>query len=93
MGISASFAVVWLHSAEIFPTPMRNAGMGICSMAARVGGVMAPFATFMGDVYPKSELLIFGSFAIAAGLLNTRLPETKHKPLPECVDDMWRLKD
>jgi MFS transporter, OCT family, solute carrier family 22 (organic cation transporter), member 4/5 len=42
-GISVSYAVVYVFSAEIYPTVVRNAGMGISSMSARVGGALAPF--------------------------------------------------
>ena len=33
--ISASFAVIYVHSNEIFPTSIRSGGMGLVSFAAR----------------------------------------------------------
>lgn len=41
-GIAAAFAIVYVYSAEIFPTDYRSAGIGACSMCARVGGILAP---------------------------------------------------
>lgn len=36
--IAASFAVIYIHSGEIFPTSIRNSAMGLVSVAARAGG-------------------------------------------------------
>ena len=42
-GISAAFAVIYVWSAELFPTMVRNSGMGSSSMMARVGGMVCPY--------------------------------------------------
>lgn len=43
IGIAAAFAVIYVWSAEIFPTVVRNAGMGSSSAFARVGGMVSPY--------------------------------------------------
>lgn len=43
VGIAAGFAVIYVWSAEIYPTVVRNAGMGASSSCARVGGMIAPY--------------------------------------------------
>ena len=43
LGISGSFAVIYVYSAELFPTVVRTTGVGAGSMSARVGGLIAPF--------------------------------------------------
>ena len=42
-GVSAAFAVIYVWSAELFPTMVRNSGMGSSSMMARVGGMVCPY--------------------------------------------------
>ena len=42
IGASSGFHLVYQYSAELFPTVVRNAGMGSCSCMARVGGIIAP---------------------------------------------------
>ena len=36
---SASFAMLWMWTSELMPTYVRNAGVGSCSLVARIGGV------------------------------------------------------
>ena len=38
-----SFAMVYQYAAEMFPTVVRNAGIGSCSAFSRIGSILAPF--------------------------------------------------
>ena len=42
-GVSAAFAIIYVWSAELFPTMVRNSGMGSSSMMARVGSMLCPY--------------------------------------------------
>jgi hypothetical protein len=88
--LAASFAIVYIHSSEIFPTVIRNSAMGLVSVAARAGGVFAPFLVRLGAWSSDLHLLVFGVLALSSGLLNWRLPETQGRPLPETVPDLLR---
>ena len=41
-GASASFGIVYLYTAELYPTQIRSTAIGMCSMMARIGGFAAP---------------------------------------------------
>ena len=41
-GASGAFAIVYLYTAELFPTAIRSTATGLCSMMARIGGIAAP---------------------------------------------------
>ncbi|KAK3734882.1 hypothetical protein RRG08_038908 [Elysia crispata] len=91
-GASAGFAVIYVYSAELFPTVMRNSGMGLCSLCARIGGILAPYIADLEDVIDNDwgtalPLLIFGGLSLAAGFLVLFLPETSNKILPDTVED------
>jgi len=86
--LAASFAVVYIHSGELFPTTIRNSAMGIVSVAARFGGICAPFIVLLGDTLPNAQFTVFGLLAVTAGLANLKLPETLGKALPESISDM-----
>ena len=41
--ISGAYSISYLVSAELFPTTIRNAGLGVCSVMARVGSILCPY--------------------------------------------------
>jgi hypothetical protein len=41
--ITSVYAIMTLHTAELFPTICRNTALGICSTAAHVGSIFAPY--------------------------------------------------
>ncbi|XP_071818796.1 organic cation transporter protein-like isoform X1 [Apostichopus japonicus] len=85
--ISASFAIIYIYAAEIFPTVARSAGIGLCSTSGRIGSILGPLILALGEVIEFLPLLIFGLSAIVGGLLVIFLPETRGAKLPETLAD------
>lgn len=80
-----------IFSAEIFPTAIRNSGMGVVSVAARVGGILSPIILMLGDILPNLHFTILGIMTLLAGFLNLKLPETLGQPMPETIADVISL--
>ncbi|XP_050712759.1 organic cation transporter protein-like isoform X2 [Eriocheir sinensis] len=85
--ITASYAIIYTLSAEVFPTVVRNVGLGSSSMIARIGGALAPFVNMLSDFWTPLPLLIFGILSFMASLLTLLLPETLGCRLPETLED------
>lgn len=92
-GISGSFLVIWLYTPELFPTGLRNAGMGLASTASRIGSMLSPFSGTLARHISWGPSVIFASFCLVANLLVLTLPETGHRQLPQTVGDIRRWSD
>ena len=40
---TAGFTSIFVYSAELYPTEVRNVGMGTSSMISKIGSIVAPF--------------------------------------------------
>ena len=54
MGVSASFGVIWIYAAELFPTVVRTNALSMGSMVGRVGGIGTVVNLFWLD---RTEIL------------------------------------
>ncbi|XP_014670893.1 PREDICTED: organic cation transporter protein-like [Priapulus caudatus] len=87
-GISTSFGAIYLFASELYPTVVRNAGLGISSVFARIGGIIAPYlANSIGILEPKAPPLIFAALSILAAVVSVIIPETSQLPLMESLED------
>ncbi|XP_077977305.1 organic cation transporter protein-like [Glandiceps talaboti] len=85
--ITSSFGMVYVYTAELYPTPVRCLGVGLCSMCARVGGMLAPQLLLMGELWTKLPPFVFGSASIIAGFVTLSLPETRGINLLETLEE------
>ncbi|XP_061106526.1 solute carrier family 22 member 6-like isoform X1 [Conger conger] len=84
---AASFNCCYLYTGELFPTIIRQNGMGWVSMMARLGAMVAPLILILGDVVSWLPGLIYGGIPILAGGIALFLPETLGMPLPDTIQD------
>lgn len=87
VGMSVAFAAAYLFSSELFPTVVRNMGVGTSSMCARIGSIMAPFVVSLNQVQEWLPPTIFGILPIMGAMLCLMLPETAGCTLPETLQD------
>ncbi|XP_037124906.1 solute carrier family 22 member 6 [Syngnathus acus] len=86
--LAASFNCCYLYSGELFPTIIRQNGMGMVSMTARVGAMVAPMVLLSSDYIPWLPGLIYGGAPIISGVAAMFLPETLGSPLPDTIQDV-----
>ncbi|XP_035474392.1 organic cation transporter protein [Scophthalmus maximus] len=85
-GITASLSIIYVYSAELFPTVIRQNGIGIGSMCARIGGVLAPMMYLLKSISPLAPMVVCGLCPLLGSGLTLLLPETANKPLPDTIE-------
>ncbi|XP_074033398.1 organic cation transporter protein isoform X2 [Leptinotarsa decemlineata] len=93
VGMSISMPALYLFTSELYPTILRNAGVGVCIMFSRIGSMLAPLVIALEDIGPSVPLIILTIAALAEALLILLLPETAGSILPETVKDLDRQTD
>ncbi|XP_014473977.1 PREDICTED: organic cation transporter protein-like isoform X2 [Dinoponera quadriceps] len=87
VGMSVSFTTVYLFSGELFPTVVRNIGVGTSSMCARLGSIVAPFVVSLSDIEGWLPPTVFCVLPFIGAALCLLLPETAGCVLPETLQD------
>ena len=86
--ISASFAVIYVYTSELFPTVIRNVALGTTTVASRLGGISCPFVVLLGEQSKSLPMFVFAFLSLVAGMAGLKLPETKGQPMPETMEDL-----
>ncbi|XP_013057677.2 solute carrier family 22 member 6-A-like isoform X1 [Anser cygnoides] len=86
--LSASFNCVFLYTTELYPTPIRQTGLGFGSTMARVGGIVAPLVKMMDEYYPFLPPAVYGVAPVVAAVAAGFLPETLNAPLPDTIEEV-----
>eukprot|EP00397_Hematodinium_sp_SG-2012_P017259 GEMP01017641.1.p1 GENE.GEMP01017641.1~~GEMP01017641.1.p1 ORF type:complete len:333 (-),score=52.18 GEMP01017641.1:509-1507(-) len=84
---SCSFALVFLYTAELYPTAMRSIAVGTCSMIGRIGGVSAYMIDLLKILWTPAPTVVIGIWSLIACVLALALPETAGLPLPETLEE------
>ncbi|NXU44510.1 S22AD protein, partial [Drymodes brunneopygia] len=74
---TATFSTTYVYTAELFPTIIRQTGTGLCSMSARVAGILAPLIIPLDEYHWAIPMAIFGSIPVVMSLFCFLLPETR----------------
>ncbi|KAK5650952.1 hypothetical protein RI129_001981 [Pyrocoelia pectoralis] len=87
-GMAISFTTAYIYSAELFPTIIRNRGVAICSISARIGSMITPFIVGLAVIKPWLPSVNFCIAPIFSAGLAYCLPETRGIKLPETFEDV-----
>ncbi|XP_036619746.1 solute carrier family 22 member 8-like [Trichosurus vulpecula] len=88
--LSSSFNCLFLYTSELYPTVIRQRGMGLGNLCTRVGSMIAPLVKITGEMMPFIPALIYGVIPILGGIAAFFLPETLNTALPETMEDLER---
>uniref|UniRef100_A0A8C6X7H6 Major facilitator superfamily (MFS) profile domain-containing protein n=1 Tax=Naja naja TaxID=35670 RepID=A0A8C6X7H6_NAJNA len=86
--LASSFNCLYLYTGELYPTVIRQTGMGLGSTLARVGGIVAPMIKMTGEHCSYLPSLIYGTAPILSGIAAVFLPETLNVPLPDTIEEV-----
>ncbi|KAG8438088.1 hypothetical protein GDO86_008684 [Hymenochirus boettgeri] len=86
--LSASSLCSYLYGGELFPTVVRQSGMGLTTMMARLGGIVSPVVLMARNSYPFLPLLLFGLVSVASGIAALFLPELHNATLPDTIQEV-----
>ncbi|XP_036595581.1 solute carrier family 22 member 13-like [Trichosurus vulpecula] len=85
---SAAFTISYVYSAELFPTIVRQTGMGLVAIFSRIAGIITPLVILLEEYHTAIPMAIYGTFPVLVGILSVMLPETKGKTLKDTIDDL-----
>ncbi|XP_046556429.1 solute carrier family 22 member 8-like [Haliotis rubra] len=87
-GIFGAFGALFFYTPEIFPTNIRNVGLGTSSAFSRFGGMLGPFAGLLSEYVTWAPGAVLTCCCLAATAMVIVLPETKGKELPQTLSDV-----
>ncbi|XP_057699013.1 solute carrier family 22 member 7-like isoform X3 [Corythoichthys intestinalis] len=85
---SGSFGTTILYSSELFPTVVRQNGMGYNSSLARMGVAIAPLILLLDEIWQQLPQLILCLSAALGATMASTLSETRNRCLPETIEDV-----
>uniref|UniRef100_A0A4W6C070 Solute carrier family 22 member 7b, tandem duplicate 1 n=1 Tax=Lates calcarifer TaxID=8187 RepID=A0A4W6C070_LATCA len=92
MFAEAAFTTVFLYTTELYPTVMRQNGLGYCSFMARLGVSLSPLIMLLEEVWLPLPSAVFILTSLTAGLSASLLPETRNVRLPETIEDVEQTR-
>ncbi|AWP14668.1 putative solute carrier family 22 member 7-like [Scophthalmus maximus] len=84
----AAFTTAFLYTSELYPTVVRQNGLGYTNFVSRLGVAVAPLILLLEDVWTLLPQVIICSVAVLSGLVALLLPETLGAKLPETIDEI-----
>ncbi|KAG9268275.1 solute carrier family 22 member 7-like [Astyanax mexicanus] len=85
---SMAFSTLVLFSSELYPTVIRQNGMGWNSFMGRMGVAIAPLILLLDEIWGHMSQIILCAIAVIGSVIAYQLPETRGRCLPETIEDV-----
>uniref|UniRef100_A0A3Q3WJX1 Major facilitator superfamily (MFS) profile domain-containing protein n=1 Tax=Mola mola TaxID=94237 RepID=A0A3Q3WJX1_MOLML len=90
--ITTGTSLMFVYTAEIYPTVIRNTATGTCTTFSRMGGCIAPFLLKLSAYVAYLPYITLGTLALGSAFGALFLPETLGKPLPQTIQQMHKME-
>ena len=85
--ISAQFFMIYIYTAELFPTYVRSMAFGVCNLIGRLGGICSSNLFEICKYLSLNPSFLLGSLLCFSGFLSMFLQETLGRPLEEVIPE------
>ncbi|XP_071995553.1 solute carrier family 22 member 7-like [Engystomops pustulosus] len=93
----AAFTTAFLFTAELYPTVLRQTGLGFCSFMTRLGSSAAPLVILLDDFWITLPSLVFSFMSlyvsVESGVAAFFLTETTNIQLRETIQEVELNRD
>ena len=85
MNISGTFVLAYVQAMEIFPTCVRQSGIGFATLISQMISIGGPYVIFLGATDLKLPYAVMFLVCLAGACAVIFLPETLGRTLPETI--------
>ncbi|GLV31841.1 uncharacterized protein CBL_07601 [Carabus blaptoides fortunei] len=85
--VSSSNAVMPVFTAELYPTVIRNLGVGASNVSAGIALMLVPYLWNLSAMHNCVPMAVLGACGIFGGLCVLYLPETGNRPLAGTLNE------
>ncbi|XP_061627701.1 solute carrier family 22 member 7-like isoform X2 [Phyllopteryx taeniolatus] len=89
----ASFTIIFFYTIELYPTVIRQNGVGYTSFVARLAVSISPLIMLLEDLWPLLPPMTYCGMAVLSGLVVLLLPETQNTRMPEFIEDIDKPRE
>ncbi|XP_064191113.1 organic cation/carnitine transporter 2-like isoform X2 [Anguilla rostrata] len=89
--VAAAYSFIYVYCLELYPTVVRNMGLGLATIMGCCGSMAAPYISYIGEYNQYVPFCLLGSLCVFVGAISILLPETKDTGLPEIISQVKPL--
>ncbi|CAF3655008.1 unnamed protein product [Rotaria socialis] len=88
----SSYTIIYIYTNELFPTEIRNTGMSIHTIVARIGAIAGITSThILAQLWIPLPMVLSSILLLMAAFLAQMLPETLDSTLPQTIADTEQM--